>query len=410
MSIAVACLLAGGAAALVVGWQRHGIDAGTAAAHLAPAPATPVASPRRPPVLRFISARRAALWWRRLQRRITISFPFAVPGDLRSPRASEAITSLYADGLACSIGCRPFGAIDGWPLRPFHREHPLRAGLNELRPDSLHVGLDIQARDGAPVYAVQPGYARVLAPSGPDARVQVGNYVYWHVTPLVRTGQLVVPYATELGRVMGGYGHIAFSEIGRTGQYANPLRPGGRVLAPWSDRYPPVIAHPSLAADGTAVVEAFDPQSFVRRTTYLTPVLAPAALAYRLYRSNGLAATPLEFSFRGTHLLPWAARSEIFAPGAHAPGFGCFARRPLCRPRWSYWLAGGLAPPLPAHLPAGRYTLTVYAWDWADNRSAIDTVVWKSADRWRARGHVPPLPPTYLSPLRPLAPRAAIPR
>ena len=38
-----------------------------------------------------------------------------------------------------------------------------------------------------------------------------------------------------------------------------------------------------------------------------------------------------------------------------------------------YWLAGGLTPPVPiGSLPTGRYRLTIYAWDWAGNTSALD--------------------------------------
>jgi hypothetical protein len=38
-----------------------------------------------------------------------------------------------------------------------------------------------------------------------------------------------------------------------------------------------------------------------------------------------------------------------------------------------YWLAGGLSPPLPlGRLRAGHYRLTVYAWDWSGNTSALD--------------------------------------
>ena len=82
----------------------------------------------------------------------------------------------------------------------------------------------------------------------------------------------------------------------------------------------------------------------------MTPVLAPAGLSYRLYNSHGTAVTPLEWAFRGTHLLPWAERSLVYAPGTHAPGFACFATRSVCVPRWVYRVAGGLAPPLPAAL------------------------------------------------------------
>jgi hypothetical protein len=257
---------------------------------------------------------------------------------------------------------------DRLPLAPFHQQHPIRAGLNELRPASLHVGVDIQARDGATVYAIQPGVARVLSPSGPNARVQVGSYIYWHITPAVRTGELARPFETVLGTVMAGYGHVAFSELDAAGEYVNPLRPGGRVLEPYVDAAAPVIGAPAVAADGQVIVPAYSPQTFVRRTTYMTPVLAPAGLSYRLYDSHGTAVTPLEWAFRGTHLLPWAERSLVYAPGTHAPGFACFATRSVCVPRWVYRVAGGLARPLPAALAPGRYRLTIYAWDWADQQ------------------------------------------
>jgi hypothetical protein len=298
------------------------------------------------------------------------------------------VPSFYSDGLLCSTGCRPEGAEIGWPLAPFHRQHPLRAGLNELRPESLHVGLDIQARNGAPVYAVQPGIADVLAAAGPNARVKVGSYIYWHIRPEVLTGQPVIPFKTVLGTVLHGYGHIAFSEQTAAG-YANPLRPGGTVLEPYVDRAPPEIGAPALAAGGQAVVSSYDPQSFVKRTTYVTPVLAPAALAYRLYDSRGVALTPLEWAFRGTHLIPWAGRSLIYAPGAHAPGYDCFATQSVCVPHWVYRLAGGLAPPLPHTLPPGEYRLTTYAWDWADNKTALDTTVTMTPSGWKPIGKFP---------------------
>lgn len=71
------------------------------------------------------------------------SLPFPPDPADRAPRPGE-VPSLYADGLYCSISCRPYGAGIGWPLKPFHRQHPIRAGLNELRPASLHVGLDFR--------------------------------------------------------------------------------------------------------------------------------------------------------------------------------------------------------------------------------------------------------------------------
>jgi hypothetical protein len=316
----------------------------------------------------------------------TLPFP---PNPADRPARAGEVPSLYADGLPCSTGCLPYEAETGWPVRPFHRQHAIRAGLNELRPESLHVAVDIQARDGARVYAVQPGVAQVLAPSGPDGRIQVGNYIYWHINPKVTTGELVTPFKTVLGTVMSGYGHMAFSEVGSDGQYANPLRPEGTVLKPYADHARPVIGSPSVSRDGQVVAPAYDPQTFIRKTKYYTPVLAPAAVAYRLYNSHGDPVTPLEWSFRGTHLLQFAERSLIYAPGARDPGYNCFATRTVCIPRWIYRVADGLAPPLPATLDPGRYRLTIYAWDWANNKTALDTTVTMTANGWRPIGHIP---------------------
>src|SRR4029077_19604939 len=99
---------------------------------------------------------------------------------------------------------------------------------------------------------------------------------------------------------------------------------------------PPVIAPPQIRPDGSVTVGAFDPQSFVVRTTYETPVLAPAALAWRLFDGADRALTPLEWALRGTRHLPDGQTSTVFAPGARNPGFSCFALRRVCVPTWRY--------------------------------------------------------------------------
>jgi hypothetical protein len=301
-------------------------------------------------------------------------YPFRPHGHQRSPTAADALPSFYADGLRCSVACRPIGAISGWPLRPFHRQHALRAGLNELRDQSLHKGLDIQARDGARVYAMQPGRAHILQAVGADSRVEVGNFIYWHVIPRVREGALVRPYRTVVGVLKPhAFGHLHLSEVDAAGAYLNPLRPGGRVLSPWTDAERPVIGRPRFRPDGTVLVKAFDPQSFFLRTTYETPVLAPAGLAYRVFDRRGRPVTTLHWGLRGTHLLPYGLTKQIYAPDARQPGFSCFATRTICKPNWDYNLAGGLAPRLTSlFLPAGSYRLSVYAWDWAGNVTARD--------------------------------------
>jgi hypothetical protein len=298
--------------------------------------------------------------------------PFAPSDVLIAPRPGS-VPAFWDDGRACSVGCRPVGAIAGWPLKPFHGQHALRAGLNERRDTTFHVGIDIQALDHQAAYAIQPGRAHIIQATGDDSRVQVGNFIYWHIHPAVAEGQTVLPFVTVVGRITKRFRHLHLSEVRGTGpapdgnlddRYLNPLRPGGRVLAPWHDTQAPVIGRPELLAGGEVDVEAYDRQSFRVRTSYETPVLAPAALAYRL------DAGPYRFALRGSQHLRWTPGTDraVWAPGTVKAGYGCFATRVICTPRWRYRLAGGLAPPIDAlALRPGRHELRIYAWDWAGN-------------------------------------------
>jgi hypothetical protein len=221
------------------------------------------------------------------------------------------------------------------------------------------------------VYAIQSGSAHIRYSGTGDVNVDVGQFDYWHIQPTVSEGQYVVAYKTEIGAVLNGFGHIALSE-GLPSDYLNPLRPGGS-LRPYTDTEPPVIGRPRVFRDGRVIVGAFDPQSFVQKESYETPVLAPASLGWRLYDARGRPLTALEWALRGSQNYASALKPVIFAPGASNPGFACFYRRVRCIPKWVYWLAGGLTEPLPlSRLPAGRYRLTVYAWDWAGNTAALD--------------------------------------
>jgi hypothetical protein len=298
-------------------------------------------------------------------------WPFSISRLQRPVRAADRLVPYWADGLPCSVGCTAAGAVPGWPLKPFHRQHAIRAGINELRPANFHVGVDIEAKDGEPVYALQSGVAHIRYPRTPDVNVDVGRFYYWHIDPAVGEGQHVVAYRTVLGRVLYGFKHVALSE-GTTADYLNPLRPGGS-LRPYRDTEPPIIGTPHLFADGRVIVGAFDPQSLVEKASYETPVLAPSSLAWRLYDARGRPLTGLEWAMRGSQNYPSSLKRVVFAPGASNPGFACFFHRQRCIPNWVYWLAGGLTPALPlGSLAPGRYRLTVYAWDWAGNTSALD--------------------------------------
>ena len=264
------------------------------------------------------------------------NWPFAVPHELR--RGVHGLPAFWSDGSSCATGCRPGGAHFGWPLRPFHRQHPLRAGLNELRSSSFHHGIDIQAEDSSKVYAMQSGRAHVIESSGAEERVQVGSYIYWHVNLRVGEGRSVTAFHTVLGTVKKGFGHLHLSEVSG-GRYLNPLRPHGKVLFPWREHEAPVIDRPRFLSDGRVLVRAYDPQTFRVRTTYNTPVLAPAALAYRVVDSNGHGVSRLYWALRGTQNYDWSVHSLVFASDTYAPDFWCWIRRPNCRPDWDYVLA-----------------------------------------------------------------------
>ena len=154
------------------------------------------------------------------------TWPFAPSPAQRPATAADQLPSFWADGASCSTGCRPAGARMGWPIKPFDQPHGLRAGLNERRRANMHIGVDIQARDGQPVYAIQSGTASVSAAGSVDERVQVGNFSYWHINHKVSSGQRVVAYKTVIGTVLKHAGHVHLSELSG-GRYLNPLRPGG---------------------------------------------------------------------------------------------------------------------------------------------------------------------------------------
>jgi hypothetical protein len=301
------------------------------------------------------------------------TFPFRPSPSQRNTKSRDGLVPWWDDGRPCSVGCRPRGAIPGWPLTPFHDQHALRDPIDARRDSTFHVGIDIQASKNDRVYAIQPGTVHVIQASGAEERVQVGNFIYWHIKHRVHEGQRVTPYKTVLGLIKPGFGHLHLSEVDAGNHYLNPLRPGGRVVGPWRDTAPPVIGRPQFRSGGRVDIKAFDRQSFIVQTSYETPVLSLAGLAWRVFDSHGRALGPLNWAFRGTQVLPFSMDRLIWAPDARRPGFTCFALRYICKPNWDYVLAGGLAPPLTRSTLTGcGCRLSVYAWDYASNSVARD--------------------------------------
>lgn len=154
-------------------------------------------------------------------------------------------------------------AFRGWPVRPLHRQHPIRGsfldprGRDENGLAGYHFGIDINVDDSHPdrnaptglshrVYALEGGRAvvvRGLRHACANRRLEVGHFAYWHVSPTVRTGT-----AVKAGRPIGwtclGQWHVHVSEwrdVGSRRVWLNPLRPGGKI-APYVDTAPPVVS------------------------------------------------------------------------------------------------------------------------------------------------------------------------
>ena len=144
------------------------------------------------------------------------TWPFARRPPTSAPRtAADAAPGVLGRRRrrARSAAARP-GHAAGWPLRPFHRQHPLRAGLNERRPANMHEGVDIQAQDGTRVYAMQSGTARVLK-AGHRRRARRGRQLPLLARPSPRAQRRSSSraYATVVGTIINGAGHLHLSEL-----------------------------------------------------------------------------------------------------------------------------------------------------------------------------------------------------
>jgi hypothetical protein len=223
-----------------------------------------------------------------------------------------------------------------WPLKPFDRQHPIRAFFNDPRignhgGQAFHFGIDIAAPDRTPVYAVEAGKVffdnpRAIAVEAYDRSHEFG---YWHIVPIVKSHQLVRRHEL-IGYIDTGWGHVHFAER-RGGKYVNPLRPG--ALGPYVDRTPPSIAEVSLVQSDRGsinlVASAYDmPDPQVPGAWAGEPV-TPALLQWRIER-DGLSSTPWKTAadFRGV-MLPASEFGNVYTPATRQnhkgqPGLFCF--------------------------------------------------------------------------------------
>jgi hypothetical protein len=160
--------------------------------------------------------------------------------------------------LACCVGAlvaaTPAPAYP-WPLKPFNKQHPIRANfgdprtrfLNTMLTDGLqgpgtflfHNGIDIAAPQGTPVYPVISGKVRYIDDTAVSVKTKGrGVFQYFHLAVTVANGEHVVAGRTVLGYVMHAYDHVHLSEI-RGGRVWNPLARGS--IAPYRDRTVPQV-------------------------------------------------------------------------------------------------------------------------------------------------------------------------
>jgi peptidoglycan/xylan/chitin deacetylase (PgdA/CDA1 family) len=211
------------------------------------------------------------------------------------------------------------GSSYGWPVKPFDRQHPVRAFLNDPRIGrngviSFHFGIDVAAPDGTPVYAVEGG--TVFFDSTEAIAVKVGprhEFGYWHIDPAVKPHQVVRRHEL-LGHVGRGWGHVHFAE--RVGnRYLNPLRPGG--LGPYSDPVAPDVAELSLVHVRTGVeilANVYDTTWPPVPGLWTNEPVAPALIQWRVTRNGqprGAWRTAVDFR---DHMLDRRVFHSIYAP------------------------------------------------------------------------------------------------
>lgn len=277
--------------------------------------------------------------------------------------------------VALFLASAPAGHAYGWPVKPFHKPHAIRAAFGDPRfhmgetseISAFHFGVDIVAPDGTPVYAVEPGLVvRRYATSVTIGRPSGRRYGYWHVRPVVRSGTYVRMHQL-IGHVIKGWGHVHFAESFH-GRYRDPLRRG--ALTPFPDHTVPVVdsiqlvdlqnapVDPTRATGIVSVTaEAYDTPPILPPAPWDVARLAPAVVRWKLRDSTGAvvaASTSVSFA---TGLPDSDLYDFVYAPGT-------YQNKPHRPGHYLFWVIPYFVT---TDYPDGTYTLEVDASDTRGN-------------------------------------------
>jgi murein DD-endopeptidase MepM/ murein hydrolase activator NlpD len=234
-----------------------------------------------------------------------------------APGSVQAATHTFGLRQTQTLGASPaVPPAYGWPVKPFDRQHPVRAFLDDPRighegGKAFHFGIDVAAPDGTPVYAVEGGmvylsHGSLAVVSGPHH-----EFGYWHIRAAANLHEHQIVHRHQLlGTIAPGWGHVHFAE--RIGdEYVNPLRPGG--LGPYTDPVAPTVVDVAVARHGRdfqLIAHAYDTTWPPVPGPWANEPVTPALLRWRL-GSSGSWHVAADFR---RHMLDRSLFTSVYAP------------------------------------------------------------------------------------------------
>jgi hypothetical protein len=316
--------------------------------------------------------------------------------------ASRPVVVVRAARIARVSACDrppPSALAYHYPVRPFDRQHPIRGNFGDPRtladesgfgadtsrsPGSytFHNGIDISASTGTAVYPVVSGVARIgYADEVVVATGDGRKFQYFHVRPVVWTGERVRAYRTVLGYVLPRWLHVHLTEIDGYRTH-NPVDPGH--LEPYRDKTAPAVDELLFSDEhGRALdagrlrgrilvaADAWDvPPVPVPEPWFDFPV-TPAWVGWRLRTGDGRVVLPERtvVDFREQEP-PNRDFWRVYAAGTYQ-NFPVFGDRFFYRHRGRYLFNLTPTPLDTTALRDGDYLLTVNVADVCGNRGSL---------------------------------------